>query len=61
MSEILEEGLGILIKKEYLKNETKTVGKRKSASYLLYLKTYATWTKVVPLMYEKDCASYAVG
>ena len=32
VSEILQESLRILIKKEYIKNETQTVEKRRSAS-----------------------------
>ena len=41
VSEILQESLGILIiKKEYIKNETQTVVKRRPAGLLLYLETH---------------------
>ena len=40
VSEILQESLGILIIiKKYIKNETKTLEKRRPATYLLYLET----------------------
>ena len=41
MFEIPQESFGILIKKkEYIKNETQAVEKRKLASYLLYLENH---------------------
>ena len=40
MFEIPQESLGILIKKEYIKNETQVVEKRKLASYLFSLENH---------------------
>ena len=57
MSEILQETLGILIKKEYLKNETQTIEKSKPATYSLYLETNV---KERGMLYER-VLSYDMG
>ena len=57
MSEILQETLGILIKKEYLKNETQAIEKRKPAINSLYLETNV---KERGMLYER-ILSYDMG